>query len=229
MRTKEELSCLRDQALALRRTGKSRREIKEMLQVGNSTLNTILKGEPAPGWTDPFDSQPLARQAMHDYWVAERASREAGRADIREAARSQIGELTDREVLIAGAIAYWCEGSKSKPYRQDEEVSFINSDPGLILLFLRFLEKADIPRHRLRYSVHIHENGDLAAATHWWAELVEATDDQFVGPVIKHHEPRTAHDGSTAEYRGCLQVRVLKGTQLYRKIAGWAQGTMRAA
>jgi hypothetical protein len=154
------------------------------------------------------------------------------RLAIHETADVKASEafwLTDREMLIAGAIAYWCEGAKSKPYRPEGQVSCVNSDPGLIVLFLRFLEKAGVPRHQLRYSVHIHENGDLTAATHWWAALVEATADQFVRPVIKHHEPRTTHDTSNAEYRGCLQIRVLKGARLYRKIAGWAEGTMRAA
>jgi transposase len=39
----------REQAIALRRAGKSRREIKEILGVGsNQTLNELLAGEPPP-------------------------------------------------------------------------------------------------------------------------------------------------------------------------------------
>ena len=42
----------REQAIALRRAGKSRREIKEILGVGsNATLNELLAGEPPPEWT----------------------------------------------------------------------------------------------------------------------------------------------------------------------------------
>jgi len=37
---------------------------------------------------------------------------------VDQAAAAEIGELTDREVMIAGAIAYWCEGGKSKPHRR---------------------------------------------------------------------------------------------------------------
>ena len=38
---------LREQAIALRRAGRSRREIKELLGIGsNQTLNEALKGEP---------------------------------------------------------------------------------------------------------------------------------------------------------------------------------------
>ena len=43
---------LREQAIALRRAGKSRREIKELLAIGsNQTLNEALKGEPPQPWT----------------------------------------------------------------------------------------------------------------------------------------------------------------------------------
>ena len=49
-------------------------------------------------------------------------------------AEDEEGDLTPRELRIAGAIAYWCEGSKRKTHRPAEHVSFINSDPGLILL-----------------------------------------------------------------------------------------------
>src|SRR5262245_48390123 len=42
----------REQAIALRRAGKSRREIKEILGIaGNSTLDDLLAGVPPPEWT----------------------------------------------------------------------------------------------------------------------------------------------------------------------------------
>jgi hypothetical protein len=43
---------LREQAVALRRAGKSRREIKELLAItSNWTLNEVLRGEPPQPWT----------------------------------------------------------------------------------------------------------------------------------------------------------------------------------
>jgi hypothetical protein len=49
MRTSQELDQLRKEAVALRRQGRSRRQIKEMLGfISNSTLNQILRGEPLP-------------------------------------------------------------------------------------------------------------------------------------------------------------------------------------
>src|SRR5579859_2465980 len=56
---------LREKAIALRRSGKSRREIKEILSIaGNRTLNEALRGEPPPPWTRrPNAKDDLREQA----------------------------------------------------------------------------------------------------------------------------------------------------------------------
>src|SRR5215467_10774300 len=55
-------SLQRDQAIALRRSGRSRREIKEILGVAsNATLDRLLAGEPPPEWT----RRPRAKDDLH--------------------------------------------------------------------------------------------------------------------------------------------------------------------
>lgn len=232
MRTSQELDHLREQAALLRREGKSRRQIKEMLGfISNSTLNQILRGQPLPPErTGPgyANSRRRAAEGVERYWDAERPAREAARAAISAAAAAEVGELTDREIIIAGAIAYWCEGAKSKSYRVDECVRFVNSDPALIKLFITFLDKAGVSRQRLRYCVYIHESADIEAATRYWASVTAAAPDQFTRPVIKHHTPRTPRKDDNTDYHGCLRVTVARSSQLYREISGWAHGVMTA-
>jgi len=232
MRTRQELDQLRDQAVILRRQGKSRRQIKEILGLtSNSTLNQVLRGEPlpaeraGPGYAE---SKRRAADGARRYWDAERASREAARAAVSAAAAARVGALTDREIRIAGAVAYWCEGSKSKPYRLDEQVRFVNSDPALIKLFLTFLDKAGVSRARLRFRVHIHESADVEAATSYWASVTAATAEQFARPVLKHHTPRKPRPYVNPDYHGCLLVSVTKSSELYREISGWAHGVITA-
>jgi transposase len=279
MRTKDELLELREQAIALRRAGKSRREIKEILGVGNSTLGPALRGEPAPLWTlRPRAKDELrikARELRADgrtydeiaaelgvskgsvslwvrdmprrgrlsyeefrkrnadgvarYWAAERPVREARRQQISDSAAAQIGELSEREILIAGAIAYWCEGSKNKPHRNGNRVVFINSDPGLIRLFLRFLTVAGIAPDRLICRVHIHECADVEGAQRFWQELTGLPEDQFREPTLKRHNPKTVRKNTGADYRGCLIVGVRHSARLYRQIEGWASAAMTPA
>jgi hypothetical protein len=231
MRTPQELDRLREQAVTLRRQGKSRLQIKEALGIASSTLQQIIRGEPlppdrvTPGYAE---SKRRAADGVRRYWAAENPAREAARAAISAAAATELGELTDREIILAGAIAYWCEGSKSKPYRIAEYVCFINSDPALIRLFLKFLDKAGVLRGRLRYRVHIHESGDVDAATRYWTSVTGAAPDQFSRPVIKHHTPRTPGPRNNADYHGCLRVSVTRSSELYRQISGWAHGVMTA-
>ncbi len=103
---------------------------------------------------------------------------------------AEIGGLTVREILIAGAIAYWCEGAKAKPHRQHCSVVFINSDPGLIGLFLRFLDAAGISRSDLVFTVCIHESGDVAAACRFWLEVTKAQPEAVQQGVTQAPQPK---------------------------------------
>jgi transposase len=279
MRTKDDLLELREQAVALRRAGKSRREIKEILGVGNSTLDPALRGEPPPLWTlrarakdelhakarelrasgRTYDEiagelgvskgsvslwvRDLPRrgrlsyeefrkrnaQGVARYWAAERPIREARLQSISDSAAAQIGELSDREVVIAGAIAYWCEGSKNKPHRNANRVIFINSDPGLIRLFLQFLALAGVSPGRLICRVHIHETADVAGTQRFWQMATGLSDGQFRPPTLKRHNPKTTRKNTGIDYHGCLVIGVRRSARLYRQIEGWASAAMMPA
>lgn len=131
--------------------------------------------------------------------------------------------------MIAGAIAYWCEGAKSKPHNLSERVIFINSDPGLIRFFLRFLNEAGTAPAQLRFRVQIHETADVTAAEQFWAGVTGADPAQFHRTVLKRHNPRTVRKNVGADYHGCLCIDVRQSADLYRKIEGWVRAAMAAA
>jgi hypothetical protein len=141
-------------------------------------------------------------------------------------AAAEIGDMTDREVLIAGAIAYWCEGTKNKPHRRADRVVFINSDPLLIGFFLKFLDTADIAPEALVFRVYIHETADVEAAQRFWLDVVGAQPSQFRRPALKRHNPRTLRKNVGEEYHGCLRIDVRRSCDLYRRIEGWAAAAM---
>jgi transposase len=277
VRTREELDLLRERAIALRREGKSRREIRQILgPMSNATLNDALHGVPPPEWTRRPRARDEARAAArelrsqgHDYeqiakqlgvakgsvslwvrdlpvpprlsyeecrkrsaqgsqryWDAERKVREARRASERATAAAEIGGLDNREVLIAGAIAYWCEGSKSKPHRRIDRVIFINSDPALITFFLKFLDTAGASREDLVLRLYIHESADVEAAEGFWRQLIDVPPSQFRRTVLKRHNPKTVRKNTGAKYYGCLRVDVRNSGWLYRKIEGWTSAAI---
>ena len=270
----------REQAIALRRAGKSRREIKEILGIGsNATMNELLAGEPPPEWT----RRPNAKDDRHAearrlreqgyaydqiaaelgvskssvslwvrdlprparlsyeecrkrqaegvrlYWEVERPAREARREAARAAAAGEIGALTQRELLIAGAVAYWCEGAKNKPHRRADRVTFANSDPELISFFLHFLDTAGISRSDLAFQLQIHETADVESAERFWLTVTGARPEQFRKTTLKHHNPLTTRKNTGDGYHGCLRVDVKHSRELYRKIEGWASAVTTGA
>lgn len=219
----------RHQARELRTQGWTYKEIAREIHVSMSSLSLWLRDLPKPETLPgPVSETVTARRVEAIRAAARRRSdlRELERDAAKRAAEEQIGSLTDREILLTGAIAYWCEGEKDKTYRRAEKVNFINSDPDLIRCFLRFLDVAGVERSRLRYRVHVHESADIDGVTRFWEQVVRAGPDVFDRPNIKMHSPRTNRKNTAGGYRGCLQIRVRGSRDLYRKIDGWAHAVM---
>jgi hypothetical protein len=219
---------LRAKARELRAQGLDYEDIAAELHVSKGSVSLWVRDLPVPERLSYEETRKRANEGVQAYWEAEREARTAQRAAACERAAAQIGELTDREVLIAGSIAYWCEGSKTKPHRPADQVVFINSDPGLIRFFLRFLRTAGVPREDLVFRVYIHESADVEAAERFWRDLTGAAAGQFLRPTLKRHNPKTVRKNTGDSYYGCLRIDVRRGSDLYRKIEGWASAAMSA-
>src|SRR5262249_35119443 len=129
---------LRARARELRLQGLDYDEIVAQLGVSKSSVSLWVRDLPRPARISDEAIRQCTSYHSRRYWQAERKVRNAQRAATCNAAMAEVGRLSDHEVLAAGAIIYWCEGSKNKPHRRYDRVSFMNSDPGLIRFFLRF-------------------------------------------------------------------------------------------
>jgi hypothetical protein len=213
---------LRAKARELRLRGLDYEEIVAHLGVSKSSVSLWVRDLPRPPRVVPEECAKRTSERMRRYWTAERPVRAARRAAASAAAAATIGHLTDREILIAGAVAYWCEGAKNKPQRRVDRVTFTNSDPGLISFFLLFLDTAGIPRSDLAFQLQIHETADVASAERFWLALTGARPEQFGKTSLKRHNPATTRKNTSDGYHGCLRVDVRRSCELYRKIEGWA-------
>ncbi|WP_329210215.1 hypothetical protein OG257_22840 [Streptomyces sp. NBC_00683] len=276
--TYENFEELREQAVALRREGLSRRQIRDRLLVhNNDILNRLLEGEPAPEWTKrpnakddlrakarelrlqgmtydaiqvelgcskgsislwvrdlpkPVRSRTAieqARLAGRMRWDHELAVRDAERQRTKMTAKEEIGALADRDLFLVGVALYWAEGTKDKPYDRRENVTFINSDPGMIQAYQAWLTLLGITPDRLSYRLAIHESADVETAKLYWAELVGVDVAVFQKTTLKKHNPKTVRKNVGEDYRGCLVIRVAQGAELYRRIEGWWHGIVEQA
>ena len=216
----------RQAARELRQRGLDYQQIAAELGVSKSSVSLWVRDLPRPPRLSYEECRKRHAEAVRRYWAAERPARAQRREAVRLAAIAQAGTLSEREILIAGAIAYWCEGSKNKPHRRGDRVAFINSDQALIRFFLLFLDVAGIHRGRLIFRVYIHQDADVGAAERFWLAAVDAEPSQFRKTVLKRHNPVTTRRNTGDGYRGCLRVDVRSSADLYGKIEGWAAAAM---
>ena len=220
---------LHAKARELRARGYTYVEIGAELGVSKSSVSVWTRDMPRVGRISYQEIRERNAAGVSAFWAAESQRRQLGRLAVTQKAADQIGRLSDREILIAGAIAYWCEGTKNKPYRRaDNRVMFVNSDPKLILLFLRFLAVAGVEQERVYCRVAIHESADVVAAQHFWQQVTRLPDGQFRKPTLKRHNPKTNRLNTGDGYHGCLVIGVGRGLTLYRQIEGWAEAAMGA-
>jgi transcriptional regulator with XRE-family HTH domain len=259
---------LREKAVALRRAGLSRRQIRDRLHVDNNDiLNRLLEGEPPPAWTKrpnaKDDLRDKARELRLQGWTYDQIQAELGcskssislwvrdlpkperkrtpeeasaiakrgweatmrlrdeeRQQTKAAAMKAVGALSPRELFLLGVGLYWAEGGKDKPYDRRENVCFVNSDPGMIRVFLAWLDLLGVERERVRYAVMIHETADVPGAERFWADLVDAERSAFNKTTLKKHNPKTVRKNTGDAYRGCLVIKVRRSADLYRRIEG---------
>ncbi|MCC3771635.1 hypothetical protein [Streptomyces sp. UNOC14_S4] len=215
---------LQARARELRRAGRTYDEIVAELGVAKSSVSLWVRDLPKPQKT--AEQMHSMREAR---WEPHRKARDLEREKTTNAARREIGSLTDRELFLVGVALYWSEGSKSKEHRPSERVTFINSDPDMITLYLAWLHLLGVEASRLKFHVMVHESADVATVEHFWAEHVGPGVGSFGKTTLKKHNPKTVRKNTGENYRGCLVVRVLGSADLYRRIEGWWYGIVGAA
>ena len=205
---------LRAKARELRGQGLDYEEIAAALGVAKSSVSLWVRDLPTPARLSYEECRKRSAEGAARYWAAERPVREARRTAIRVVAAAEIGELSDRELLIAGAIAYWCEGTKRKPHRPSARVVFINSDAGLIQFFLRFLDSTGTTRADLTFRVYLHEKADIESAAAFLAGRYRGSArSSSVAPVLKRHNPKTVRKNVGENYHGCLRIDVRRSAE----------------
>ena len=214
---------LRVVARRMRQEGRSYREIRAVVPVSKSTLSLWLKDVPISE-----EQRALLKQMTNDAGqrraTALRARRMATEKRIWKDAAAEVGVLSQRDIWIAGVVAYWAEGSKAKPWRPSARVQLINSDETMIRLFLTWLEYLGVSKAELQYRVSIHENADVERAVRFWADVCGVDLSVFDSTILKRHNPRTVRRNSGDSYFGCLTISVRRSTELNRRIAGWWHG-----
>ncbi|PHQ51366.1 hypothetical protein BLA24_15925 [Streptomyces cinnamoneus] len=210
---------MRARARELRRAGRTYDEIVAELGVSKSSVSLWVRDLPKPRkTTEQLDAMREAR------WAPHRRAQAIKRMETKLEAANEIGPMTDRELFLVGVGLYWSEGAKSKIHRPAERATFVNSDPGMIRVYLAWLALLGVEPDRIQYRVMIHESADVGRAERFWADLASVDVTALKKTTLKKHDPRTVRKNVGDTYYGCLVVDVLRSADLYRRIEGWWYG-----
>jgi len=93
----------------------------------------------------------------------------------REAARN------GSRLHLTGCMLYWAEGAKTR-----NNVNFVNSDPDMMLVWMRFLrEELHIENDDIRVHIHVHAEESIPAAEAYWADLLELPRSRLGKTMVK--------------------------------------------
>ncbi|QDQ12000.1 hypothetical protein [Streptomyces spectabilis] len=213
--------ALRERARELRLKGWTYNQIQAELGCSKSSVSLWVRDLPKP---EPRYTPEEQRALMNAGLRRLRAAQDQERAETKRSAHEEIGDLTDRELFLAGVALYWAEGQKSKPYARRERAVFVNSDPGVIKVYLAWLDLLGVSTDRLRLRVLIHETADVDEAHRYWAALVRVDVAVFGKPTLKRHNPKTVRKNTNDDYHGCLVISVSQSARLYLRVEGWWAG-----
>jgi hypothetical protein len=90
------------------------------------------------------------------------------------------------DLEFAGTIMYWCEGSKRD---RDYRVEFVNSDPIMIRVFMKYLRLKGIDENRIRARISLHERDDATEFKEYWKGVTSLADSNFLAPSVRRTSP----------------------------------------
>ena len=95
----------------------------------------------------------------------------------------KITKQTDKDIILKGICLYWAEGYKAK---KSGGVDFANSDPTMIVVFMRFLRTCyKIDENRLRILLYSYSDQNTDKLIHYWSKLTDIPKSQFTKPYIR--------------------------------------------
>jgi len=222
----------KNEALKLRLKGTSYSQIQSKLGVSKSTLSTwfvnLQLSENATAKIKKLGAHKaisalIARNKRQTHLAIQRMR------SIRRVEKGNVGDLSKRDLFIAGISLYWAEGYKKPKTRNGRtvtyhQVSLTNSDPSLIKLFLRFLrECCGVSNDRIRINLRVFPHQSEKKMINFWMNVTSLERWAFGKTYIsKSTSSKTVRPYNQLPY-GVIQIRV-SDTNLFHRIIGWIEG-----
>ncbi len=215
---------MKARAIKLRMDGNSYSSISKALGTPKSTLSDWLKGVPFSPNSDTLQRISQAPINSAKTW---RAKRSLSIYQANTLAHKEIGELSERDLMMFGIGLYLGEGAKSI-----ESVRFVNSDPKVIRLCVAWLKKiCGVGMGNLTLAVHTYPDNDIDEIVEFWSKTTGISISEFgktqvdrrLGKLTSHHNKLPY---GTVDLRVRAKGNPKFGVFLHRRIMGWIGAIM---
>lgn len=171
---------IKEKVIKMRLKGLSYSQIKSKIEISKSTLSV---------WLEKY---PLSTERIKELrdWNPRRIencrntklkNRQKKLENVYKYISNEIGQLSKRDLFIAGMFLYWGEGTKASR----DMVAFTNTDPGMIKFFIKWMENFGIAKEKMKVKLHLYKDMDINEKTRFWSSILNISEKNFRKPYIK--------------------------------------------
>jgi hypothetical protein len=113
--------------------------------------------------------------------TTKRMTRQLRLESVFDAVGTAIGDISNRELYIAGFFLYWAEGGKTTKYT----ISLSNTDPRMIRAFLKWLEVIGVSKETLYVKLHLYVDMNESDEIAYWMKELQLAKKYFKKSYIK--------------------------------------------
>jgi len=212
------------QAIALRKQGKSIKNIARILGAAQSSVSVWCRDISL----SKEQRDALVRNGADGLKLGQLIAAELKRkkrmdvvADFQKQGLAYFNKLTQKEFFTFGLALYLCEGAKT-----DRRFVFTNSDPALIRVLVKWLHAFyGIDNNRLGFRVQIHEmhKPREKLIQNFWRKYLNLSSPVIITVNYIKTARQKVYENYDSYY-GTMHLRVLKGTHFFYRIQGLIDG-----
>ena len=156
----------KDLAIRMRLKGASYSQIKERLGISKSTLSNWLADYPLSEERIK-ELRDLNPRRIENFRNTMRRKRQQRLDEAYKNAAKSVGNMSKRDILIAGLFLYWGEGDKG-----GSAFSVSNTDPNVMRFFMKWARLFGVPEDKFRIVLHLYADMDERKEKEYWSHVL---------------------------------------------------------
>ncbi|HEY4512781.1 MAG TPA: hypothetical protein VJH63_03995 [Candidatus Paceibacterota bacterium] len=220
---------LKEKAIELRKVGKSYSEILKILNLPSKGTLSLWFRDIQLNMEERKRLEKNMKLATDRGLKKFNVNRSKRILEENQQARLQgilkIGAISKRELLLIGSTLYWGEGTKAENKGSAKAITFTNSDPLMIAVFMRFVRTIwNVEERRIRAGIHIYPSIKPADARKYWSKVTRLPPERFyiVNQVSRASQGKRAYN--LLPY-GTAAIKI-NNRKLFYDIKGMIQGVI---